>query len=498
MALQDLTGNFRGKKFEGGVGGGVSPVTYGGPEPLDENVSPETLKASVMGIYEKYGRSAKGIRMAKASPEYAALQGAGISVFGTPTAKVGSDGKLTGGTTSLENAPDGAKGKAASQYAALSGTGGRGRTSRTGSSTLTDSVNGGAEVAPPAPTQNKPRIPESTAQTAQSTSMNAVNPPAPAPEAPKVEPTTKPNVTETTKGPRLYTSSRDYNANKPESEMQKLDGSQGANNEAMSQNMASRDKINKQSLRGGASGITAGDAYEQGFGNQPSDPSKMLDNSDAGAKMMRAKARNDLQDEREGMKKEYNSQAVAAGRTDDFNKKLAGYQTEKGDAQTAMQTGEVVDRSQFGGTKVSGRETYKGPGGKEFVGNRTSEGFIGLPSKKQNEADTYNKGMIEVSDESRRNQDGTDVATANKYNISSKDPNSAYLGQGSKENFNAGAGDMEATKDNLPSQYQKERLGVDVKKFTTGTATPREGTDLTEAELKKKKSQSFAGPTPKA
>ena len=103
--------------------------------------------------------------------------------------------------------------------------------------------------------------------------------------------------------------------------------------------------------------------------------------------MINAKARNDLQDEREAMKKEYNSQAQAAGATDDFNKKMAGYQTEKGDSEIATQTGVVQDRSQFGGVKVFGSETYKGPGGKEFVGNKTSEGFVGLPSENQNKID---------------------------------------------------------------------------------------------------------------
>ena len=215
MALQDLTGNYRNKKFEGGVGGGASPVVYGGPEPFDgENVSAETMQAAVMGIYEKYGRSAKGIRMAKASPEYAALQGAGISVFGTPTARIGDDGKLTGGSMSISGASEEMKKKAGSQYAALEGGGSRGRTSRSPSSSLTDAVNGGAEVTPPAPVQNKPRVPESTAQTAQSTSMDAVNPPAtpaPATETPKVEPTKTP-VKETSKGPRLDTF-RDVNPN---------------------------------------------------------------------------------------------------------------------------------------------------------------------------------------------------------------------------------------------------------------------------------------------
>ena len=212
MALQDLTGNYRGKRFEGGVGGGATPVVYGGPDPdFGEDVSAETMQAAVMGIYEKYGRNAKAIRMAKASPEYAALQGAGISLFGNPTAKVGADGKLTGGTTTLEGASQEAKTKAASQYAALNGRP-SGRTPRTGSSALTEAVNGGAEVTPPAPTENKPRVPESTAQTAQSTSMNSVNPtPAPAPEAPKVEPAKTP-VKETSKGPRLDTF-RDVNPN---------------------------------------------------------------------------------------------------------------------------------------------------------------------------------------------------------------------------------------------------------------------------------------------
>ena len=399
MALLDLTGNYKNKEFKGGVGGGASPVVYGGPEPADygEDVSADTLQAAVMGIYEKYGRSAKGIRMAKASPEYAALQGAGISVFGNPTAKVGADGK-TGGTTTLSGASEETKAKAASQYAALEG-GARGRTSRTPSSSLADAVSSGAEVTPPAPTQNKPRVPESTAQTAQSTSMSALNPPAtPAPtttETPKVEPATKPNVMETTKGPRLFTSSRDYKANKPESEMQKLNRSQGANNEAMASNMAARDRNNKQSLRGGASGITAQDATDMGYGSGlEGQGNRMLDNSDASVKMMRAEDRNNLQDQREAIKKEYNSQAQSAGATDEFNKKMAGYQTEKGDSEIATQTGEVQDRSQFGGVKVYGSETYKGPGGKEFIGNKTSEGFIGLPSESQNKTDSVARSNL--------------------------------------------------------------------------------------------------------
>lgn len=495
MALQDLTGNSRNKKFEGGVGGGASPVIYGGPEPVDygEDVSAETLKAAVMGIYEKYGRNSKAMRMAKASPEFAALQGAGISVFGTPTARIGPDGKLTGGTTSVEGASEEMKKKAASQYAALEG-GSRGRTARTPSTSLTDAISGGAKVTSPAPTENKPRVPESTAQTAQSTSMSALNPPAtPTTDTPKVEPATKPNVMETTKGPRLFTTSRDYNDNKPQSEMQKLDESQGANNEAMSRNLAARDRNNRESLRGGASGVTAQDATDLGYGRGlQGQGNRMLDNSDASVKMMRAKERNDLQDEREAMKKEYNSQAQAAGATDDFNRKLAGYQTEKGDAQTAMQTGEVQDRSQFGGTKVYGRETYKGPGGKEFVGNQTSEGFIGLPSADQNKADTFNAKAGKTS------MGGMNTGL-NKYsgNIvgQSPMPQGKVTADDVRANYAFGGGS--GLGGSLVSDGKRSQLEQDTAKYTTGTTEPK-GSSEPEAVYNKKKTRSalaYAGPT---
>jgi hypothetical protein len=324
MALADLTGNFRNKKFEGGVGGGASPI-YGGPEPdLGEDVSPETLKASVMGIYEKYGRSAKGIRMAKASPEYAALQSAGINVFGTPTSNNSGMDSNRKQTTNIENASDEAKAKAASQYAALEGRS-RGRTPRTSSSSLTQAVNGGAEVTTPAPAPNTPRVPESTPQTAQSTSMSVLNPPAPkSEEVKKPEPTTPADAIK----------------------------SQDTTN-----NMAARDKINRQSLRGGASGITAQDATSLGYGKGlEGQGNRMLDNSDASVKMIRADEKNKLQDEREAMKKEYNSQASAVPN------QPSPFVTPKG-------------------------KTYQGPGGKEFIGSNTSDGFIGVPSENQNKID---------------------------------------------------------------------------------------------------------------
>jgi hypothetical protein len=278
MALQDLTGIYRNKKFEGGVGGGASPV-YGGPSPVDEteNVSPETLKASVMGIYEKYGRSAKGMKMAKASPEYAALQGAGINVFGTPTSNNSGMDSNRKQTTNLENAPDEAKKKAAAQYAALEGGGSRGRVSRTPSTSLVDAVNGGAEVTPPAPTENKPRVPESTPQTAQSTSMSAINPPT----TPAPEPTQTPTQ-ETSKGPRLDT----Y-----------------------------RGPTEPRYDQAGADEATA---------RQETANAAMSRTRDAGERMALAAERNNAQDAREGIKKQYNQDSELLARKQSANEKMFG------------------------------------------------------------------------------------------------------------------------------------------------------------------------------
>jgi hypothetical protein len=98
----------------------------------------------------------------------------------------------------------------------------------------------------------------------------------------------------------------------------------------------------------------------------------MLDNSDASVKMGRAEARNLLQDEREAINKEYNSKSAAAYRQDEQDRKMAGYQTQKGDTEIEQRTGEVQDRSMYGTAeeralgqgKVKGREiVYSGKDG---------------------------------------------------------------------------------------------------------------------------------------
>jgi len=458
MALLDLTGSNRGKKFEGGVGGGATPVVYGGPEPVDENVSPETLKASVMGIYEKYGRSAKGIRMAKASPEYAALQGAGISVFGTPTARIGSDGKLTGGTTTLENAPEGVKAKAASQYAALTGTGG-GRTSRTGSSALTNAVNGGAEVTPPAPTQNKPRVPESTAQTAQSTSMNSVNPtPAPAPEAPK-EPAKTP-VKETSKGPRLDTF-RDVNPNPTGGPASKGVTYRGPTTESGDFGPADS---NAGSYKGGQEARAAADTRASSFmspqaqtqranayrkqqgmdevdfaGQEPkydqagiNDANARRDNAtnamsrtrDAGERMDLAKEVNRAQDDREKIKKGFNDESQSLGFQQDKNKKVYGNPYGPDGGESFRQKEKSPELAPLGGYKRFEGATGKGDG--LGVGPMTNK-----PASSQAEYEKRTKAFDEAGVKQREDNKRSAEAIGQKKKQANLDElNKKYAGRG--------------------------------------------------------------------
>lgn len=501
MALSDLTGIYRNKKFEGGVGGGAQQ-TYGGPEPVEggEDASADTLHAAVMGIYEKYGRSAKGIRMAKASPEYAALKGAGISVFGTPNATIGQDGKLTGGTMSISGASEEMKKKAASQYAALQG-GSRGRTARTAASAISDAITSGAEVTPPNPTQNKPRVPESTPQTAQGTSMTALNP-----QVQESQESSKPTIKETTKGPRLdttrqrdvFTNSRDYNENRPKTEMEKISDGYEDRQAQDNADMNARDRIALRASRPGKSGITVGEAIRLGHGKgmEDRDPNEELDSSDAAVKTINARAQQDAMADYWKRKKDLGNQIQQADKIDKSNLMRYKNQTARGDADIASQTGELVDRSQFGEEKVSKRETYN-KNGREWVKNTTDKGQIGLPSKNQNEADTYNRGFYEVSTYDRRADEGTGengTAVYNAYEFGTK--GEGLLGQGSKDDYKRDAS-MGSTKEVLP-QIQKDRFSKDVTKFTTGKSDPAEGSNLTEEEYRKKKAAQFTGPVPKA
>jgi len=460
MALLDLTGNYRNKEFKGGVGGGASPVVYGGPEPFDgENVSAETMQAAVMGIYEKYGRNAKAMRMAKASPEYAALQGAGISVFGNPTAKVGADGKLTGGTTTLSGASEETKAKAASQYAALEGGGSR-RTSRTPSSSLTDAINGGAEVAPPV--QNKPRVPESTAQTAQSTSMGAVNPPpapTPATEAPKVEPAKTP-VKETSKGPRLDTF-RDVNPNPTGGPASKGVTYRGPTTGSGDFGPANP---NAGSYKGGQEARTAADTRASSFmspqaqaqrandyrkqqgmdevdfaGQQPkydqaginetnsrqaTANTAMSRTRDAGERMALAEERNKAQDDREKIKKGFNEESQLLATKQAANKNTFGNPYGPDGGESFRQKEKSPELAPLGGYQRLEGATGKGDG--MAVGPMTNK-----PASSQAEYDQRTKAFDEAGVRQREdNKRSAEAIGQRKKQASVDELNKKYAGPG--------------------------------------------------------------------
>jgi hypothetical protein len=463
MALQDLTGIYRNKEFKGGVGGGAKQTSYGGPEPVDygEDVSAETLQAAVMGIYEKYGRSAKGIRMAKASPEYAALQGAGISVFGTPTARIGDDGKLTGGTMNLSGASEEMKKKAGSQYAALEGGGSRGRTSRTPSSSLTDAVNGGAEVTPPAPTQNKPRVPESTPQTAQSTSMGAVNPPAtpatPATETPKVEPAKTP-VKETSKGPRLDTfrdvnptggpadkgvtyrgptsGSGDFGPANPNAGSYK--GGQearAASDKRASSFMtpqAQMQRVNAYRKQEGMDEIDFEgqepkldhDTIDRTIARQEAAGVAMSRTRDAGERMALARERNQAQEDREGVKKDFNEKSQLLDFERRRNNKVFGNPYGPDNGESRRQSERPPELVPLGGYKRFEGATGEGDG--EAVGPMTNK-----PASSQAEYDQRIKAFDEAGVRQREdNKRSAEARGQRKKQAYVDELNKKYAGPG--------------------------------------------------------------------
>jgi hypothetical protein len=103
-----------------------------------------------------------------------------------------------------------------------------------------------------------------------------------------------------------------------------------------------------------------------------------------------AKDPNASQEKRERAKMDYDKAVQAEAGKDPYAK----YRTERGDTEVAQRTGEVQDRSRYGGDRVMGRELYNS-GGKEMVGNKMqrqdgSTYFVGLPSENQNRADAFN------------------------------------------------------------------------------------------------------------
>ena len=371
------------------------PSGYEGPgkyaTPSGDALSGAYAVARAKAIYEAHGRNGNAIARMRMDPSYAAARAAGIQLPGDGMmgTRDGNDKLLGGGTGgglqdvgAMYRSATGAGPVATAFY----GSDGKQMNPYSGPTSEVSPSPTGAQIEVPQGTGSGQGVPSNAPKA--TTGSGTQIPDAitkfgedPKPQANAQEQKTTP-VNETSKGPRLDTdrgqkpntgTTRDYLRTRGQTAQQGVDaeyfGPNGGNSK-MQSNMAARDKINKESLRGGSSGITERQASEAGFGSGTSD--RVLDNSDASVKMMRAKERNDLQDQREAINKEYNSKSAAAYREDEFKNKQAGWQTEKGDTEIEQRTGEVQDRSIYdtpvsqalGQGRVKGREiVYSGKDG---------------------------------------------------------------------------------------------------------------------------------------
>jgi len=348
------------------------PSGYEGPgkyaTPSGDALSGAYAVARAKAIYEAHGRNANAIARMRMDPSYAAARAAGVQLpgdglNGTNTlSQMDANRKIVGGGTggglqdvgAMYRSATGAGPVATAFYGSNNPY--SGPTSEVGASPTGAQVESpkgsGSEVTTGSGTQ----IPDALTKFGEETKPQANT--QTNPQEQKSTP-----VNETTKGQRLDTdrgqkpdtgTTRDYLKTRGKTAQQGVDGEYFGPNggdSKMQTNMAARDRLNRDSLRGGASGITD----ENG---------RMLDNSDASVKMGRAEARNLLQDEREAINKEYNSKSAAAYRQDEQDRRMAGYQTQKGDTEIEQRTGEVQDRSIYGSQKdqalgqgkVKGRE----------------------------------------------------------------------------------------------------------------------------------------------
>lgn len=451
------------------------PSGYEGPgkyaTPSGDALTGAYAVARARAIYEAHGRNANAIARMRMDPSYAAARAAGVQLPGDGMKGTrDGNGKLLGGGTGgglqdvgamyrsatsagpVATVTYGGNGKAIDPYS-YSGPTSEVSPSPTGAQVEANQGNGSGQGAPSG-TQIPDAIPKFGEEPKQ--------------QPPAQEQKTTP-VNETTKGPRLDTdrgqkpdtgTTRDYLRTRGQTAQQGVDaeyfGPNGGDSR-MQTNMAARDRLNRDSLRGGASGITD----ENG---------RMLDNSDASVKMGRAEARNLLQDEREAINKEYNSKSAAAYRQDEQNRKMAGYQTQKGDTEIEQRTGEVQDRSIYdtpvnqtlGQGKVKGREivyfgkdgsrgTDTGPlggGEKEMVKNTV--GNAGTYLDNGNGTFRYEPAKDSVMIFPSATQNKRDVMTPTDARMGAK-PEASASTMSDKEKYVGGSPTTETT----DSQYRR-------------------------------------------
>ena len=330
------------------------PSGYEGPgkyaTPSGDALSGAYAVARARAIYEAHGRNANAIARMRMDPSYAAARAAGVQLPGDGMKGTrDGNGKLIGGGTGGGLQDVGAmyrSGTGAGRVAEAFFSDGVERNQTNPYSGPTSEVNGssakGAQVEAPQGNGSGQGAPSGT-QIPDAIPKFGEEPKQ---QPPAQEQKTTP-VKETTKGPRLDTSrgqktdtgtTRDYLRTR-KTNQQSVDAeynAEGGNREKMNANLDQRDQIWRDTE----------------------------DETDAAKKMARGQALEQLRAEREAINKDYNNKSAAAYRKDERDRKMAGYQTERGDTEIEQRTGEVQDRSIYdtpvnqalGQGKVKGRE----------------------------------------------------------------------------------------------------------------------------------------------
>lgn len=168
------------------------------------------------------------------------------------------------------------------------------------------------------------------------------------------------------------------------------------------------------------------------------------------------------QERREAAKKDYDSRVQSEARKDPFAK----YRTEAGDTEISQRTGEVQDRSRYGGDRVVDRKTYTNKNGREMVGNTMqrpdgSTYFVGLDSADQNKANTFNENTKGGS----FNQYNNYAQKPKDYKASAEDIRANY-------SFGAPAGQqgrLTASPDDALGRGNRKQLDADTAKASAGS-----------------------------
>lgn len=502
-----------GKKPFGYAGPGVYPSASG------DALMGRVAEARARAIYEAHGRGPNAVARMKLDPSYAVARAAGIQLpgdgmvntynpqtgglVGNPGAgqrPAGSGGANPAADRALRNsisyrdAGAAMRGAGDAKPVSYDQYGGPISSATTKGPRLTTP----AGISPLAP-EKAAEADKSGRQAAEDIASGKSKPPAPmidptspAPAQPQQEQQRTPTV-EGTKGTRITTKREDLGTTRgvtadENSRIAGIPFDQAAYNKSI----ARRD----ENLAGNNQPITVGELTAKGYGGFGSrDPSSVVPESDASVKMVRAEERNSLQDSREAQKKEYDAKVQSEARKDQFAK----YRTEAGDTEIAQRTGEVQDRSRYGGDRVAAQKTYTNKAGREMVGNTMqrpdgSTYFVGLNSADQNKADTFNANTRGGS----FNQYNNFSAMPKDYKATAEDIRANYA-------FGAPAGQqgsLTASPDDALGRGNRRQLEADTASYSAGSNNSRidsrgqQSSILAGGPAEKPQSQSFSISSP--